>query len=84
MGAIALADQNGIDKVFVLTEPRLANHFAKLGVKIEQIGDPVDHRGVRIPSMMSVPSVIKDMRFFLRPFYRVIAQEIDNGLWLRK
>ncbi|HRP76466.1 MAG TPA: PEP-CTERM/exosortase system-associated acyltransferase [Rhodocyclaceae bacterium] len=80
MGAIALAHRNDIDTLFVLTEPRLANHFAKLGVDIRQIGGAVEHRGARIPSMLDVKSVIKNMRFILRPIWRVVAEQIDAGL----
>lgn len=79
LGAIALASRNGIDTLFVLTEPRLASHFSKLGVKVVQVGGPVEHRGVRIPSMMSVPSIIKGMRFLVKPMWRVIKDEIENG-----
>lgn len=80
MGAIALAHRNDIDTLFVLTEPRLANHFAKLGVDIRQIGGAVEHRGARIPSVLDVNSVIKNLRFILRPIWRVVEQQIDAGL----
>lgn len=84
MGAIALAHRNNIDTLFVLTEPRLANHFAKLGVDIRQIGEAVEHRGARIPSMLDVKSVIKNMRLILRPIWRVVEKEIDAGLEHKK
>ena len=77
LGAVALAERHGIETMFVLTEPRLANHFAKLGVTIRQIGGPVEHRGTRIPSMMDVQSIIKGMRFMVKPMWKVIREEID-------
>ena len=79
LGAVALAARSGIDTLFVLTEPRLASHFAKLGVDIVQIGGPVEHRGLRVPSMMHVPTIIKDMRFLVKPIWRVIQEEIEQG-----
>lgn len=79
MGAVALAARSGIETLFVLTEPRLASHFARLGVDIRQIGGPVEHRGTRIPSMMHVPSIIKNMRFIVRPLWRVVQEEIEHG-----
>lgn len=79
LGAIALAARSGIETVFVLTEPRLASHFAKLGVDVRQIGGPVEHRGTRIPSMMDVQSIIKGMRFLVKPIWRVIHEEIESG-----
>lgn len=82
LGAIALAARQGIETLFVLTEPRLASHFAKLGVDIRQIGGPVEHRGARIPSMMDVQSIIKGMRFLVKPMWRVIEEEIEHDFAL--
>lgn len=79
LGAVALAARSGVDTLFVLTEPRLASHFGKLGVDIKQIGGPVEHRGIRVPSMMHVPSIIKGMRFMVKPIWRVIQDEIEKG-----
>lgn len=80
LGAIAMAARNHIDTIFVLTEPRLSTHFARLGVDIRQIGGPVEHRGTRIPSMMDVQSIIKGMRFMVKPLWRVIQEEIDESV----
>lgn len=77
LGAIALAERAGIETLFVLTEPRLASHFAKLGVDVRQIGGPVEHRGTRIPSMMDVQGIIKNMRFLLRPMWRAIQEDME-------
>jgi N-acyl amino acid synthase of PEP-CTERM/exosortase system len=79
LGAIALAARSGIDTIFVLTEPRLASHFSKLGVEVQQIGGPIEHRGTRIPSMMDVQGIIKGMRFLMKPMWRVIQEEIEKG-----
>ncbi|NMG46768.1 PEP-CTERM/exosortase system-associated acyltransferase [Azoarcus communis] len=79
LGAVALAARSGIETLFVLTEPRLASHFGKLGVDIKQIGGPVEHRGTRVPSMMHVPSIIRNMRFIVKPIWRVVQEEIERG-----
>lgn len=79
LGAVALAARSGIDTLFVLTEPRLASHFARLGVEIRQIGGGVDHRGLRVPSMMDVQGIIKNMRMIVKPIWRVIHEEIERG-----
>lgn len=79
LGAIALAARSGIDTLFILTEPRLAAHFAKLGVDVRQIGGPVEHRGLRIPSVMDVQGIIKGMRLLMRPMWRVVQEEIEAG-----
>lgn len=79
LGAIALAERSGIDTVFVLTEPRLAAHFAKLGVEVTQIGSPIEHRGLRIPSVMHVEEIIRNMRRILHPLWHVVREQIGRG-----
>ncbi len=80
LGAISLAARSGVKTIFILTEPRLAAHFAKLGVRIRQIGSPIEHRGMRIPSMLDVQDVICHMRGMMRPIWRVIDSEIGEDL----
>lgn len=79
IGTIELARLNGIDTLFVLTEERQAAHFGKLGVEIQTIGNPVEHHGKRIPSMMSISGIINNMRRMFRSLYRTIAADIENG-----
>ena len=75
-----LARLHHIDTMFVLTEPRLAGHFAKLGVNIRQVGAPVEHRGVRVPSMVKVKEILDGLNFIMRPLYEVIAAEVHRGI----
>lgn len=79
LGAIAMAQIEGVETLFVLTEPRLATHFARLGVDIKHIGTPVQHRGTRVPSMLDVDSVTRNMRFIFRPIWNEIRAEIEAG-----
>lgn len=83
MGTIELARLHGIDTLFVLTEQRLASHFRKLGVNIQTIGAPVEHRGQRIPSMLNTGGIVKGMKVLMRPLYRVIAAEVARDFPLR-
>lgn len=76
LSMIAQAQQHGIETLFMLTEPRLAKHLARLGVDIRRIGGPVEHRGQRVPSMLSVESVVRGLNFVVRPLYEVIAREV--------
>lgn len=80
MGAISLAMRHDIDTLFVLTEPRLASHFARLGVDIRQIGGPIEHRGTRVPSVMDVQGIVRNMRMIMRPLWRMIDEEIARSL----
>lgn len=79
LGAVCLAERHGIETMFVLTEPRLAAHFAKLGVRIRQIGGPVEHRGIRVPSMMDVASIIRGLRWLIRPIWNTIKEDMEAG-----
>ena len=80
LGTTELARRHGIDTLFVLTEERLASHFGKLGVKLQVIGDPVEHHGKRTPSMMGVNAIINDIRNIIRPLYHTIVADIERHL----
>jgi len=80
LGTIELAALHGIETLFVLTEPRLAKQFARLGVSVTRIGGEVEHRGTRVPSMLRVSSVIAALNFVVRPLYKVIAGEVREGM----
>jgi N-acyl amino acid synthase of PEP-CTERM/exosortase system len=79
LGAVALAERRGVDTVFVLTEPRLAKHFSHLGVEVRQIGGPISHRGTRIPSVMQVEEIIRNMRSLIRPLWEIVREQINRG-----
>lgn len=80
LGIIELALRHGVETIFVLSEPRLAAHFSRLGVQVTQIGGPVEHRGQRIPSMMNCKSIIEGLNSVTRPLYQVIAAEVEREL----
>lgn len=80
LGLIAMARVRGIETLFVLTEPRLAAAITRLGVNLQQIGGPIEHRGTRIPSVMIVEHIINGMNAYVRPFFDVIAAEIEAGM----
>jgi N-acyl amino acid synthase of PEP-CTERM/exosortase system len=75
-----LAALHGIETMFMLTEPRLAQHFGKLGVDIRQIGGAVEHRGTRVPSIVDVKGIIDGLNFIMRPLYKAIAEQVRRGV----
>lgn len=79
LGMMAQAQRHGIEMLFVVTEVRLAKHLSRLGVSLQRIGGPVDHRGIRVPSLIRVDDVIRGFGAFVRPLYDVIAGEIDTA-----
>ncbi len=80
LGIIALARAYGITTLFVLTEPRLAMNLTRLGVHLRPMGDGVEHRGTRIPSMMSVAEIIDGMNFLVRSLFDIISREVREGV----
>jgi N-acyl amino acid synthase of PEP-CTERM/exosortase system len=84
LATIELAALHGIETLFMLSEPRLAKHFARLGVSVTQIGAEVEHRGIRVPSVMRVSSILAGLNFVVRPLYEVIAQEVRAGMRTRQ
>ena len=63
----------------MLTERGLTRQLSRLGVSLRTIGPAVEHRGVRYPSVMSVQEVIDGLHFFVRPLFRVIADEMEDA-----
>ena len=79
LGAAAIAQQVGIEHVFVLTEPRLASHFVRIGFDIQIIGGSIEHRGVRVPSLLSSSKVVAGLRPMIRPLYEVIEASVRRA-----
>jgi N-acyl amino acid synthase of PEP-CTERM/exosortase system len=79
LGAAAIARRFGIEHVFVLTEPRLASHFARIGFDIRAVGGAIEHRGTRVPSLLSSSKVVAGLRPIIRPLYAVIEASVDEA-----
>ncbi len=79
LGVIAAAALHDLDRLFVLTEPRLARHLDQLGLRILQIGPPVDHRGPRVPSMIEVNSLAAALRPGIRELYDHILDTMRHA-----
>src|SRR4029450_12022227 len=60
LGMIAQARRQGIERRLLLTEVRIASHLSRLGVRVQHIGGPVEHRGSRVPSLIMVDEVSPD------------------------
>jgi N-acyl amino acid synthase of PEP-CTERM/exosortase system len=69
MGVFAIAQRHGLDKLFLLAEPRLLRHLNKIGITNRQIGAAVEHRGARMPAVMDVQEVIANLDSRLRPVF---------------
>ncbi|PHV12130.1 PEP-CTERM/exosortase system-associated acyltransferase [Chitinimonas sp. BJB300] len=79
LACVAISLRIGIDHLFVLTEPRLAKHFSKIGFDIRQIGGEIEHRGTRVPSHLSPILIQQNLKPMLRPLYEVVKVSVDRG-----
>lgn len=79
LGAAAIARRVRVEHVFVLTEPRLASHFARIGFDIRPVGGSIEHRGARVPSLLSSSKVVAGLRPMIRPLYAVIEEAVDEA-----
>ena len=77
---ISMARQYGITTLFVLTEQRLAANLSRLGVRVERIGGEIEHRGIRVPSMLSVNETINGMNPVVRALFEIVSQEIRESI----
>lgn len=77
LGAAAIARRIGIEHAYVLTEPRLASHFVRIGFDIRAVGGPIEHRGTRVPSLLSSSKVVAGLRPMMRPLYDVIEESVE-------
>jgi hypothetical protein len=44
-----------------------------------QIGGAVEHRGLRIPSMISVPRLVAGLNRYVRPLYDVVHGQLSRA-----
>jgi N-acyl amino acid synthase of PEP-CTERM/exosortase system len=77
LGMLEMARRQEIETLYVLTEPSLAGHFNRLGVKLSPIGSSVNHHGERVPLMMRVSKTLSGMSFVVRPLFKEIASQMD-------
>lgn len=81
LGVFAMAHLHGIERVFMLLEPRLARQMGLLvGVRPEIIGSAVEHRGARVPGMLWVQQVLDNPRFFMRPLFDSIWTDLVDAV----
>jgi len=78
LGIIALARLDGIRRLYLLTEPKLAGHLSRLGVEVVTVGAAVEHRGTRIPSIIDVDGVVARLNRYVRPMYDEIVRQLGD------
>lgn len=79
MGAAAVAQRLGREYVLVLTEPRLALHFSRIGFDIQKIGEGIEHRGLREPSLLRTSKVIAGLRPLIQPIWSIVEASVNDA-----
>lgn len=76
LGLLAAASVHDVDHLFTLTEARLARHLTALGFRIHLMGQAVEHRGKRVPSVIYRREVVEHLPPFMQPLYDQLLLEM--------
>lgn len=80
LGVIATAKQQGIRYLFAIVEPRLLKNLERHSVPAVQIGEGLDHRGLRLPIMIDLHEVENIIPKLMRPLYSAIHRDVSKML----
>lgn len=78
LGLKAIAHQQGIRYIFAIMEPRLANSIRRLSVPVVQVGDAIEHRGLRIPVLIDMSQTESFVPTIMRPLYKAFYKEMSR------
>lgn len=76
LGVVAMAQLEGARRLYLLTEPKLAEHLSRLNVAVVPVGTAVEHRGRRIPSVINVETLVAGLDRFVRPMYDEVVRQL--------
>lgn len=80
LGVFSLAKQQNIRYLFAIVEPRLLKNLHHHSVPAIQIGEGVDHRGLRVPIMIDVEDIERIIPKVMRPLYSAIHRDVSKLL----
>ena len=72
----AMVLNQGLKGVFAMMEPRLARRLRRLGILFEQVGESVEHHGLRGPFLVQCNSILST----LKPDCRALLSKIQDSL----
>jgi N-acyl amino acid synthase of PEP-CTERM/exosortase system len=78
LGLLVAAELHGIEHLFTLTEARLARHLSALGFRIHLIGQAIEHRGKRVPSVIYRTELMAHLPPFMQPLYDQMKQDMSR------
>ncbi|MEQ8232682.1 MAG: PEP-CTERM/exosortase system-associated acyltransferase [Gammaproteobacteria bacterium] len=78
LGAAAMGLRRGLESVFAIMEPKLARRLRLYGIEFEQVGEPFEHRGTRIPYRLPRESFLGGITPPIRGLLDVIENDLDG------
>ena len=76
LGASAVGLADGATGVYAMMEPRLARHLRFAGIRFEQVGQPIEFRGLRAPYYISRKALFRYLSRPLRQLLEAIAEDL--------
>lgn len=80
LGLQAMARQQNVRYLLAVVEPRLLNSLRRYGIPAIQIGQGVDHRGLRVPILMDVEEIERIIPSFMKLLYNRIKADVASFL----
>lgn len=77
LGASAVGLAEGASGVYAMMEPRLVRHLHYAGICFEQVGEPIDFRGLRAPYYISRRALFRHLSRPLRKLLFAIADDMQ-------
>ncbi len=73
----AMGLNKGLDGVFAMMEPRLARQLRRFGICFEQVGQTVEHRGIRAPYFISRSGLLDNLKVDCRALLGKIQSRLS-------
>lgn len=79
LAAAATGIACGLTGVFALMEPRLNKRLESFGIRFQQVGDPVEHRGLRTPFFITRDDLYAGLPLVGRALLEAIQEDLSGG-----
>jgi N-acyl amino acid synthase of PEP-CTERM/exosortase system len=76
--SISLMLEHALDYGIALMEPRLARLLVRFGVELKQIGQPIDHFGIRAPFIIFPKKTYQNLMPEYRLLFDIISSELKD------
>jgi len=80
MAAATMAIDTGIKHVYVMMEPRLARSMRFVGIKFQELGEPIEYHGLRAPYYINPEIFLSNLSPGFKNLYKAIEHDICDQL----